>query len=106
MFDFGFEALVHDVEPMEVGGRWGAGIEVDVIRGAIHPGERVTILGPERTVVASVEVDEVAVCEVSEWDDDRGKPPVEGSRLLLIVNELAPSQVLKRSKIVGRAGSA
>ncbi len=101
---FRFEALVHDVEPVAIDGlRWGARIEVDVIRGSLGPGERVSFVGPGGREIAGAAVDQLAVCEFDEWDDARGRPPVDGSRLLLIVNQVAPSRVWKRSRVQSEA---
>jgi hypothetical protein len=97
---FRFEALVHDVEPVTRDGRHtGARIEVDVIRGSLGPGERVIFFGPGRCEIAGATVDELAVCEFDEWDDSQGRRPVDGSRLLLVVNDVPLSQVWRRSRV-------
>lgn len=100
---FRFEALVYDVEPVALHGtRRGARIEVDVIRGSLGPGERVTFVGPGGCEIAAC-VDQLAVSELDEWDDELGRPPVDGSRLLLVVNQVPPSQVWRRGRVQSEA---
>jgi hypothetical protein len=100
-----FEALVHYVEPLEIDGlRWGARMEVDVIRGAIAAGELVTIGGAGGHPVGSVPVDEVAERDDPGLADPEarwlyGRPPRPGSRLVLSARQIAPTKVPVRARI-------
>jgi len=101
---FRFEALVHEVEPIEFDGRrWGARVELDVIRGSLALAERVTFLGPGAREVAAASIDELAVGKLDEWDEEGGRPPADGSRMLLTVRQVSPSVIWRRSKIHGEA---
>jgi hypothetical protein len=102
-----FKALVHHVAPIDPAGvRAGARVAVDVIRGRVAARELISFVGPGDIVVARAPVDDVTLVEPVEWDDDQGRRPLSGSRLVLTVAQVAPSLIVKRGVVHGEADGA